>query len=1059
MQTKQKWLIAGGGLAVVAIIGLAIGLNQGNLFTGQLKINPNLANIITTTASEYQSSGQNASLLLLKTSGGRDGRDYQIFIDQRTINGNAVTVDSSDTTNPVMVIDGEKLARLGSDFDNLYLKLSPAVQNDQVYERTDASPITVEYKDLTNNDVEYRPTINAPLKTFQNDQVYERTDASPIAVESREFSNSGVTTSAITTNNTANYSEGSVETRGIAAPQSALPIAHAAAENTQMIQPSSDSRLTPIKTQLLNIGDNEGIFKLSALSTLANGDYQVGIFTENGKLLTEFPLKVVESIYGCISADHMAFTPAKLTFDADGKTDTSSTNLSAFDGKSAVSIPDKKDFCPKTYDAIKLDPDAVGLSVTIKDGSVEIATENINFEDQEDGESSFSIFNGGITASDSTENDIKVFKFNNVYDNLVSSEGQALDLGKTYTVEVTGLVQGNDDSVGPSKLGVLAKYDLELEAPVSEPPLPECISADHMAFTPDKLTFDADGKPDPQSTVLSVYDDKNNVITLAKDQSLCSETDLDKLLLNEENKNGLSVEIKGEDDFSVHTDEDIVDFKDLEKTTKKFLMFENSVEIAGTNASGLPVLDFNNQYKELLDLGLIPGKTYTVEVSGMSRGGSGVPQTIKNLGVLAKYELKLLAPEEEPPKEEACIPADHMAFNPAELTFDADGKPDPQSTVLSVYDKEGKPVNLPKDQSLCAGDITKLLDPATVGLNISIKDGADNKMITEGNLDLDQVADQKVASILTDSLKISAKSDLGLPVLNFVNHYQGLSKSGLSPGKTYRVEVSSLVKDDGGKPIPSDLGVLTSYKLVMKAKPADKPADKPVDKVIPTKPSIEPCVVDGKNFYLADGPDSAYCKDLQSLGSTFKADQSPETPQVRYTTALAAQRIIADIIAKKKLDAGFRFRNLPTDWYKVLTDAEEIKDASTQEKSDFKNVYSSNVLRGRKDPQSGQVTLDPLDRIKYVEILSLLQQTLSAVTGYQPAKIDSQIPSYAVEFKYNKDTVWMYEAISFGVEFKIISKNEFSADMLQDYASRADLAKLLSRFQGAIEADPSLLES
>ncbi len=225
-----------------------------------------------------------------------------------------------------------------------------------------------------------------------------------------------------------------------------------------------------------------------------------------------------------------------------------------------------------------------------------------------------------------------------------------------------------------------------------------------------------------------------------------------------------------------------------------------------------------------------------------------------------------------------------------------------------------------------------------------------------------------------------------------------------------------------------------------------------------TKVSITPCKVGDQEFYLAEGPDSSYCKDLQALGEKIaRVDQAPETPQVRYTTALFAQRVVADTITKLKLNTRIKVRNLPNDWYKSLTDAKEIEASSDEEIANFKAVYASGILRGRKDPKTGAVTLAPLGRIKYIEILALLDQSITSVIGYTPSVSDSSMPPFALAYRNNPDTAWMYRSIAFGIEFNIITKNEFNSNTIQEFATREDMARFLARFQNAIEKNPKLL--
>jgi len=246
--------------------------------------------------------------------------------------------------------------------------------------------------------------------------------------------------------------------------------------------------------------------------------------------------------------------------------------------------------------------------------------------------------------------------------------------------------------------------------------------------------------------------------------------------------------------------------------------------------------------------------------------------------------------------------------------------------------------------------------------------------------------------------------------------------------------------------------------------PAPTPAPTPVapaPAVPAPKPaavaSPQPCIVEGRTFYLAEGPNSAYCKDLQALGDTFKADQSPDTLQVRYTTALAIQRMLNEFIQEQKLPLRFKVRNLSTDWYKELVDAKEIITYSSQERSDFKSVYASGTLKGRIDNATGEVTLAPLENITYIEMLSLFKQAITSLVGKTASTSDSELPAFALKYKSEPGKVWMYEAIAFGIKYNLISKNQFTASTIQDFSSRADMAQFLSKLKTSLEKDATLL--
>jgi len=226
-----------------------------------------------------------------------------------------------------------------------------------------------------------------------------------------------------------------------------------------------------------------------------------------------------------------------------------------------------------------------------------------------------------------------------------------------------------------------------------------------------------------------------------------------------------------------------------------------------------------------------------------------------------------------------------------------------------------------------------------------------------------------------------------------------------------------------------------------------------------TQPSSTPCVVGDKTFYLAGGPDSTYCKDLQTLvnnqgqSTVFQSDMTPETPQARYTTALAALRIL------KEYGATIRTKNLSTDWYSKLVDAEDIANASAQELADFRTAYSSGVLQGRINPQDKtQITLAPLSKISYVELMAMFRQSVVNGLGISVPINNNNLPDFILtEYQKNPDWKWIAEAYSFSVEYGLVSKNEFTADTLFNYATRADMVRFLARFKDTVEASPELI--
>jgi hypothetical protein len=219
-----------------------------------------------------------------------------------------------------------------------------------------------------------------------------------------------------------------------------------------------------------------------------------------------------------------------------------------------------------------------------------------------------------------------------------------------------------------------------------------------------------------------------------------------------------------------------------------------------------------------------------------------------------------------------------------------------------------------------------------------------------------------------------------------------------------------------------------------------------------TQPSAQPCIVNGKLFYLAQGPNSAYCKDLQDA-QVLQTDQPASTLGVRYTTALSALRILQELGVK------VRARNLSADWYAHLVDADRLESASTQELTDFRTVYADGILTGRVDPRDHSViTLAPLDEVNFAELLSIYQHTIVNGMGVPLTIDENNLPGdILLEYKRNPDWRWIAEAYSFGVKYKMITKNQFTKDTIFNLTTRGNLADFVAKFKAAVKANPSLL--
>lgn len=221
-----------------------------------------------------------------------------------------------------------------------------------------------------------------------------------------------------------------------------------------------------------------------------------------------------------------------------------------------------------------------------------------------------------------------------------------------------------------------------------------------------------------------------------------------------------------------------------------------------------------------------------------------------------------------------------------------------------------------------------------------------------------------------------------------------------------------------------------------------------------TKPPISPCMVGDKAYYQAGGPDSDYCKELQSLVSTstgkqeiFLSDATAEKAESRYTTALAILRLI------KETGGNVKITDQAEDWILKFNDTTALQKASKQELSDFKSVYVSGILTGRLNPQDkSQVTLAPLDKITNIESMAMFRQAVVNSLGGKSQIKESNLPSFILtEYRSNPDWQWIAEGYSFGVDYGLISKDEYTRATLFNNATRADIVRFLAKFKVASE--------
>ncbi len=456
-----------------------------------------------------------------------------------------------------------------------------------------------------------------------------------------------------------------------------------------------------------------------------------------------------------------------------------------------------------------------------------------------------------------------------------------------------------------------------------------------------------------------------------------------------------------------------------------------------------------------------------------------------------------------PPLPIKCTDIDHFAFSPTPLIYDENAQVSPQRTQLYAADAQGKDLGgMLIDNGGCGSDFEKagLIyadSNFTPALHLELKDENGNLMASDTimiNTPHDPNDPPEIFKALEGYVSFERVTpDLKLPNNKYIRFTTNVSKKdftipakkSLEYNKTYSLSIYGTRPIIVPPKVPADVAAkdrpAASYQIKLIPKKgmvlpkiiippkdaADKPADKPTGGNTyntyntynttnttggSTQPSATPCLVNGKTFYLAGGPDSGYCKDLQNAG-VMQVDQPAETGNVRYVNALTAMRVANDLGAK------LRTRNLSSTWTDKFTDNFSRKASSTELK-DFKTVVAASVLTGRIDPTDhSTVTLDPLDEVNVIECLSTYLHTIENSVGvpvdYNPNNVPADILR---EYHNNPDWKWIAEAYSFGVEYKMITKNQYNAESIFDFTSRGDLANMIARLKGAVKADPSLIK-
>lgn len=437
-----------------------------------------------------------------------------------------------------------------------------------------------------------------------------------------------------------------------------------------------------------------------------------------------------------------------------------------------------------------------------------------------------------------------------------------------------------------------------------------------------------------------------------------------------------------------------------------------------------------------------------------------------------------------------CIAFDKFVFTPSKLTYDENTPKSPQYADLAAYSGTTD-LGMPMDGACTASLVNSNLGDKVQALYLELNDAStltkivSDTILINGSIPFPATTLEKYVTINLVDAATGTPVDLSKPLppgklyLRFATGVDKkdftLAGKSLEYNKLYNLVLYGTTKIAPNKPVTvsnvqKNALPVASYQIILLPK-AGAPVVPPVvpptgntyitnntytttttpTPAAVTPPSAEPCIVNGKTFYLADGPNSSYCKDLQQAG-VINVDQPASTEGVRYVTALTALRVLKD------LGATIRTRNLPSDWFTRFAD-DFNRTASASELADFRTVYATGILTGRVDPRdSSIITLAPLDQVSFAELLSLYEHTIVNGLGVAVQYDANNVPGDILqEYQNNPDWKWIAEAYSFGVKYKMITKNQFTKETIFNITNKGDLADFIARFKTAVAADPSLL--
>ncbi len=1032
MQISKKWMAIGGVVALVLVIGLAVGLNQGGLFKGAL-VTPisgtltqqqglstsNLSLVATYDTPVFQvtdAAGTAYDLMTTAQAAPAFGTDAsgKLTLNTKALNemGLMDVKFKFVEKQPLQIVQPNLELALPQVLPEL---TQPPINQELIAIPTGPSPIeqlaapsissqllapstSSELVAPSSSTILAAPTtsLNTTLSTGSTNLAAPSTSSelltpstsTELLIPSNLKLSAPTTTTTTTTTTIAPSSQilaplSSSSTEILSSPpsrlSSALPVANAATllqqsaltPQTTLLQQAPLGNLLP---QTINLSaDQNGVYTIP-ISNLSNGSVTLNI--------SDLGLTIpVELIVPCDQFTKFSFTPASVSYD--GTNNLMTVGLLAWNGPQTVDI---KNLCDSSMTTLGLDS---GVGITLVDSVDGTQTAKESFDPKN---MPATLFGGFITVTQGTKGPAMTFDFTK---NTAVGNIGTLKTKVTYNLTLVGVADQKVSDVLPvlddTRSLVIIKPPVSSNLKVALAPVPASktvvkgtTATDLLGLTLTSSATDnvlkgisiqawVDGKPDGTASFDTPTQD--NVAARAV---------VDTLSLYDGTTQVGTTEpidtLTGKVIFSNFT------YTVPANTTKTLTLKGNfsNLTTAGTRikfgiaaANDVVITDTNNNP--------ITG----VDVSAASNGAK------TDSGVILTVSSGLLT-----------IP-------PKTLILDTDN-----DTVADLTD------NCPNVSNLDQKD----MDQDEIG---DACDPVDDLKAAADAAALKAAADQKAAA---DAAALKAAADAA-------------ATKATADAAAAKAAADKAIADAAAAKAAADKAIADyNYTHDYYTSLTDKP-------VVTVPVVTSPCLVAGKTFTQV-AKDSQFCKDLQALVNVetnkaiFTVDQPAVTPSVRYTSALAIERIL------KEAGATLRVKNLPADWTKNFVDGNTILQASTQEQKDYQTVYASGILQGKLDAQTGLRRLDAGVMVSYIELFAMFQQAVSNGLGESTQIIEANLPAFILdEYRRNPDYKWIAQAYSYAVEKGLITKNEFTRATLFNYATRADMASFLAKFKAKMEAE------